>query len=173
MSKGSTLLVSFLSTTTDTFRPKKNVANLQQRGSKWNRIFHGKISISKLSYQNAYGMINEYQNNTTFQGKYPEIIKYHTKMRTAWWSQGITQNSYGEPLVFLLCYPSSLNHGSVENGYISNMIVSFHLGDQISTEPWLSCWWLNPTPLKNMLVMGSSSPNFRGENHKDMWVATT
>ena len=94
-------------------------------------------------------------------------------MRTAWWSQGITQNSYGEPLVFLFCYPSSLNHGSVENGCISIVIVSFHLGDQISTEPWLSCWWLNPTPLKNMLVMGSSSPNFQGENHKNMWVATT
>ena len=34
-------------------------------------------------------------------------------------------------------YSSSHNHGSVKNGCISNRIVSFHLGAQSSTTPWL------------------------------------
>ena len=57
MSKGSTLLVSFLSTTTDTFRPKKTWQTFNKEDQKWNRIFHGKISL------------------------YPN---YHTKMLTLW-----------------------------------------------------------------------------------------
>ena len=68
-----------------------------------------------------------------------------------------------QPLRCLLCPPQVLDCPAPQKRMPNGMVA--RSGNPSTT----TSWWLNHPHLKNMFVKLDHFPNFRGENHKNLW----